>query len=254
MQDKTVFITGATSGFGHAAARQFAAQGARVVATGRRHDRLDKLKEELGERVHAVTLDVRDKAAVETAIASLPHDFARIDILVNNAGLALGLDSYEKQTMNDIEQMVDTNINGVLYCTYALLPGMVARNTGHIINLGSVAGSYPYPGGGPYGATKAFIEQFSLCLRADLLGKNIRVTNIEPGMCETEFALVRFHGDQAKADSVYAGMQPLTADDIASAILWAAGQPPHVNINRVEIMRVLQAFSPFAVSRKKTPA
>lgn len=146
--------------------------------------------------------------------------------------------------------MVDTNIKGVMHCTHALLPGMLARNYGHIVNLSSIAGTYPYPGGNVYGATKAFITQFSLNLRADLLGKNIRVTNIEPGMCDTEFSTVRFHGDKAKADSIYAGMKPLSAEDIAQTIFWTITQPEHVNINRVEIMPVMQAFSAFAVNRK----
>lgn len=249
LKNKTIFITGATAGFGLACAKLFVAQGAKVVATGRREDRLAQLKKEVGAAVHTVVLDVRDKKAVEKAIAALPPEFSKVDILVNNAGLALGLNSYEKQGMEDIETMIDTNINGVLYCTHALLPGMIARNSGHIVNLGSIAGTYPYPGGNVYGATKAFITQFSLNLRADLLGKHIRVTNIEPGMCDTEFSTVRF-GDKAKADSVYAGMTPLSADDIANTILWTITQPAHVNINRVEIMPVEQAFSPFAVSRK----
>ena len=249
LSGKTIFITGATAGFGQACARLFVQQGARVVATGRRTERLAELSKELGESVHTLALDVRDRAGVEKAISSLPSAFYNIDILVNNAGLALGLEPYEKQTLDDIETMVETNINGVLYCTHALLGGMIARGYGHIVNLSSIAGTYPYPGGNVYGATKAFLTQFSLNLRADLLGKNIRITSIEPGMCDTEFSTVRF-GDKSKADSVYAGMQPLTADDIAKTIFWAITQPAHVNINRVEIMPVEQAFSPFAVSRK----
>jgi len=249
LKNKTIFITGATAGFGFACAKLFAENGAKVIATGRREDRLSALKQAAGAAVHALTLDVRNKESVIKAVKELPADFSKIDILVNNAGLALGLNSYEKQSMDDIETMVDTNIKGVLNCTHALLPQMVERNSGHIVNLSSIAGTYPYPGGNVYGATKAFVTQFSLNLRADLLGKQIRVTNIEPGMCETEFSVVRF-GDKSKADSVYAGMTPLSADDIANTILWTITQPAHVNINRVEIMPVEQAFSPFAVSRK----
>jgi 3-hydroxy acid dehydrogenase/malonic semialdehyde reductase len=250
LKNKTIFITGATSGFGQALARICVAQGARVLATGRRQERLDALKAELGESLHPICLDVRDEGAVRASVAALPGAFSQVDVLVNNAGLALGLDSYENLPMEKIRQMIDTNIGGVLYCTHALLPGMVARDSGHIVNLGSIAGTYPYPGGNVYGATKAFLEQFSLNLRADLLGKNIRVTNIEPGMCDTEFSSVRFDGDRQKADSVYAGMQPLTAEDIARTIFWCITQPAHVNINRVEVMPTMQAFSPFAVSRK----
>lgn len=250
LKNKTIFITGATSGFGLACARLFAEHGAKVIVTGRRQERLDALKTELGDAAHAICLDVRDESAVRAAIAALPAPFAQVDILINNAGLALGLDSYENLPMDKIRQMIDTNISGVLYCTHALLPGMAARDSGHIVNLGSIAGTYPYPGGNVYGATKAFIEQFSLNLRSDLLGKNIRVTNIEPGMCDTEFSSVRFDGDKTKADSVYAGMQPLTAEDIANTIFWCITQPAHVNINRVEVMPTMQAFSPFAVSRK----
>ena len=246
LNGKTVFITGATSGFGLACAKLCLAKGARVVAAGRREDRLKALA---GDNVHTLALDVRDHAAVVKAIASLPKAFADVDVLINNAGLALGIGSYETQTMEDLEQMVDTNIKGVLYVTHALLPGMTRRGRGHIVNVGSVAGVYPYPGGNAYGGTKAFVAQFSLNLRADLLGKNIRVSCIEPGMAETEFSLVRFHGDASKADAVYQGVQPLTAEDVAQSILWCITQPAHVNINRIELMPTQQAFSPFAVSR-----
>lgn len=249
LTDKTLFITGATSGFGEACAKKAVAAGAKVVATGRREERLEKLKKELGASVHTIALDVRDTAAVNAAIQNLPKGFSEVDILINNAGLALGLSSLESLPISEIEQMIDTNIKGVLHCTHALLPGMIARDRGHIVNLGSIAGTYPYPGGNVYGATKAFIKQFTLNLRADLLGKNIRVTNIEPGMCDTEFSTVRFHGDKGKADAVYAGMTPLSADDIAETILWCLLRPAHVNINRVEIMPVMQAFSAFAVKR-----
>ena len=187
---------------------------------------------------------------MRAAITTLPEGFQDITALVNNAGLALGLIPLEQQTSERYQQMIDTNISGTLHVTHALLPGMVARNAGHIINLGSIAGNYPYPGGGVYGASKAFINHFSLNLRADLLGKNIRVTCIEPGMADTEFSTVRFHGDKAEADAVYAGMQPLTSEDIAETVWWAASLPPHVNINRIEVMPTMQAFSPFAVARE----
>lgn len=249
LTNKTIFITGATAGFGLACTRLFVQQGAKVIATGRRQDRLNDLKKELAGNVHIITLDVRDREAVKQAVANLPEDFSEVDILINNAGLALGLSSLPEQSEDDLEQMIATNISGVIHCTMALLPIMISRNNGHIINLSSIAGTYPYPGGNVYGATKAFVTQFSLNLRADLLGKNIRISNIEPGMAETEFSVVRFAGDRNKADNIYAGMQPLTADDIAETILWTLCRPAHVNINRIEIMPTQQAFSPFAVSR-----
>ncbi len=244
----TIFITGATAGFGEAMAKLFLQHGARVIATGRRKERLESLGKH--ERLHTVQLDVRDKHAVENAVKNLPAAFKNVDILINNAGLALGLTGLEKMSGEDIAQMIDTNINGVLHCTSALLPGMIERDSGHIVNLGSIAGNYPYPGGNVYGATKAFLKQFSLNLRADLLGKNIRVTTIEPGMCDTEFSTVRFRGDKQKADNVYAGMQPLTAQDIAETVYWCLIRPKHVNINQIELMPTMQAFSPFAVARK----
>ncbi len=249
MQGKIVFITGATSGFGLECARLFTSHGARVIAAGRRQDRLEKLTEELGPSVHAITLDVRDQQAVARVVEDLPDELKNIDVLINNAGLALGLSSFEDLPLKDMEQMIDTNIKGVLYVTQAVLPRMIERDCGHIINIGSVAGSYPYPGGNVYGATKAFVEHFSLNLRADLLGKNIRVTSIEPGMSLTEFTLVRYGGDASRADKVHSGIQSLTGVDIANTILWATSQPPHVNINRVELMPVMQAFSPFALHR-----
>ncbi len=249
LTNKTIFITGATSGFGLACARLFVKNGAKVIATGRRKEKLEELQKELGEKVHIAALDVRDKNAVKSAIATLPKNLSQVDILLNNAGLALGLSNFDQQSEDDLEQMVQTNIMGVIHCTHALLPTMIERNNGHIVNVSSIAGTYPYPGGNVYGATKAFVTQFSLNLRADVLGKNIRITNIEPGMCDTEFSTVRFKGDKQKADNVYAGMQPLTSEDIAETIFWTICRPPHVNINRVEIMPTQQAFSPFAVSR-----
>ena len=250
LSNKIIFITGATAGFGLACVKLFIKNGAKVIATGRREDRLAELQKEFGDNIHVIKLDVRDKVAVKTAIEKLPEKFSEVDILINNAGLALGLSSFDKQSEEDLEQMVETNIMGVINCTHALLPAMIARNNGHIVNLSSIAGTYPYPGGNVYGATKAFVTQFSLNLRADVLGKNIRITNIEPGMCDTEFSTVRFKGDKDRADTIYAGMKPLTADDIAETIFWTLSRPAHVNINRVEIMPTEQAFSPFAVSRK----
>ena len=244
-----VFVTGASSGFGAAVARRFAADGARVVAAARRADRIRDLAAELGPQVLPLTLDVSDRAAVAAAVAGLPSEFAAIDLLVNNAGLALGLNPAQDADLDDWDQMIDTNCKGLVYCTRAILPGMVARGAGHVINLGSVAGSYPYPGGNVYGGTKAFVHQFSLNLRSDLHGTGVRVTSVEPGMADTEFSLTRFSGDQAKADAVYAGMQPLTPDDIAESIHWAATLPAHVNVNTIELMPTMQSFAPFQVAR-----
>ena len=244
-----VFVTGASAGFGAAIARRFVADGARVVATARRLDRLHALREELGPKLLPIELDVRDNAAVERAVAALPAEFAEIDLLVNNAGLALGLQPAHKTDLADWERMVDTNIKGLMYCTRAVLPGMVARDRGHVVNLGSVAGEWPYPGGNVYGGTKAFVRQFSLNLKADLIGTRVRVSEIEPGMAESEFSLVRFGGDAEKAKAVYAGTQPLTPEDIADTVHWIASRPAHVNINTISLMPTCQAFSPFAVKR-----
>lgn len=246
---KTVFITGATSGFGMATARRFAAEGWQTVITGRRADRLEALKGELKTPCHAAALDVTDNAAVGAAVAALPEAFRPVDVLVNNAGLALGLGSAEEVDIADWETMVQTNIMGVLYCTKALLPQMIDNGYGHIVNIGSVAGSWPYPGGNVYGATKAFVRQFSLNLRADLVGKNIHVTDIEPGLAETEFSQVRFKGDAGKAAAVYKDTQPLQPEDIADAVFWTASRPRNVNINRIEMMAGCQAFSPLNVVR-----
>ena len=250
-ESQTVLVTGASAGFGTAIARRFAATGARVVAAARRADRLAELADELGPRVHAVELDVRDRAAVEAAVAGLPAEFAEIDVLVNNAGLARGLEPAQRADVDDWQQMLDTNCAGLVYCTRAVLPGMVSRSRGHVINLGSIAGTYPYPGGNFYGATKAFVRQFSLNLRADLHGTGVRVSCIEPGLVGgTEFSAVRFAGDQAKADAVYAGTEPLTPEDVAESVIWVATQPPHVNINTVELMPVVQSFGPLPVYRE----
>jgi 3-hydroxy acid dehydrogenase/malonic semialdehyde reductase len=246
---RTVFVTGASTGFGAAIARRFAADGWRVVASARRVDRLAELAGELGPSVLALELDVRDRGAVEQAVAALPQEFAELDVLVNNAGLARGLEPAQRASLDDWEQMIETNCKGLVFCTRAVLPGMVARGRGHIINIGSIAGTYPYPGGNAYGATKAFVHQFSLNLRSDLHGTGVRVTCIEPGMADTEFSTVRFSGDKARADAVYSGMQPLTADDIAGSVYWAATLPPHVNANVIELMPVAQSFAPFQVAR-----
>ena len=248
-QPETVFVTGASSGFGAAVARRFAGGGARVIATARRADRLKDLAAELGPRLLPVTLDVRDRAAVADTVAGLPGEFARIDVLVNNAGLALGLGPAQDADLDEWDQMIDTNCKGLVYCTRAILPGMVARRRGHVINLGSVAGTYPYPGGNVYAGTKAFVHQFSLDLRSDVHGTGVRVTCVEPGMADTEFSTVRFSGDKTKADAVYTGMQPMTADDIAESIYWAATMPQHVNVNAIELMATAQSFAPFQVAR-----
>jgi 3-hydroxy acid dehydrogenase/malonic semialdehyde reductase len=249
---KTILITGATAGFGQAMARRFAAEGWNLVITGRRTQRLEELKAALAPaEVHTLTFDVRDRGACEQAIKTLPGAFATIDVLVNNAGLALGLEPAQACDLDDWETMIDTNIKGLAYMTRAVLPGMVERNTGHVVNLGSVAGNYPYPGGNCYGGTKAFVNHFSKNLRADLLGTKVRVTNIEPGLCETEFSVVRFKGDKEAADKVYEGTQPITPNDIAECVFWTTNLPAHVNINSLEVMPVQQAFSPVAISRDK---
>jgi 3-hydroxy acid dehydrogenase/malonic semialdehyde reductase len=244
-------VTGASTGFGAAIARRFAGEGARVVASARRADKVADLASELGSGVHALELDVRDRAAVERAVSELPAEFAEIDILVNNAGLALGLGPAQLADLDDWDQMIDTNCKGLAYCTHAVLPGMVRRGSGHIINMGSIAATYPYPGGNVYGGTKAFVRQFTLNLRSDLHGTGVRASCIEPGMVGgTEFSVVRFGGDQEKADAVYQGMEALTADDIAEAVYWAASLPPHVNVNTIELMPVAQSFAPFQVHRQ----
>jgi 3-hydroxy acid dehydrogenase/malonic semialdehyde reductase len=248
-----VFITGATAGFGTAIARRYVREGHHVVASGRRRDRLDALQRELGaERCHIVELDVRDRAAVEAAFESLPAPFRDVDVLVNNAGLAMGRESAQTANVDDWDTMVDTNVKGLMYCSRAALRGMVERNRGHIVNIGSVAGMYPYPGGNVYGATKAFVHQFSLNLRADLLGTPIRVTDVQPGMTSgTEFSKVRFRGDEQRASKVYEGVvATLTADDVADAVLWVTSRPAHVNVNSLEVMPVAQAFNVFNVDRR----
>jgi 3-hydroxy acid dehydrogenase/malonic semialdehyde reductase len=246
----TALVTGATAGFGAAIATRLVADGWQVVAIGRRQERLDSLVEELGGQARSLRLDVTDLAAIADLPASLPEGFRDIDVLVNNAGLALGLSPATVAKLEDWDRMVATNITGLIHMTRALLPGMVERNRGHVVNLGSIAGTYPYPGGHVYGATKAFVRQFTLNLKADLVGTNVRVTDIEPGLCGgTEFSAVRFGGDQAKADEVYRGTTPLTSEDIAEAVAWVVHLPAHVNINRIEMMPTCQASAPFAIKR-----
>jgi len=246
-----VFVTGATAGFGAAIARRFVREGHRVVGAGRRRERLEALRSELGDAFVPVELDVRDRAAVDGMFKELPRGSEEVDVLVNNAGLALGLEMAPTANLDDWDDMIDTNIKGLAYCTRAALPGMIARNRGHVVNIGSVAAMYPYPGGNVYGATKAFVHQFSLNLRADLLGTAVRVTDLQPGMVGgTEFSQVRFHGDAARASKVYDGMDPLTADDVADAVHWVVTRPPRVNVNVLEVMPIGQAFNTFKFDRK----
>jgi serine 3-dehydrogenase len=246
---RTALITGATSGFGAAAVRRFAAAGWRVIATGRRAERLLALVDEIGaDRVHAAVFDIRDEAAMDAALAALPAGFRDIDLLVNNAGLAQGTAPAQSALLSDWRTMIDTNITALVTLTHRLLPMLVERK-GAIINISSVAGVYPYPGGNAYGGSKAFVSQFSLGLRSDLHGTGVRVTTIEPGMAETEFTLVRTHGDQQASDKLYTGAAPMTADDIADTIFYVATLPPHLNINRLEIMPVTQSVAGFQVYR-----
>lgn len=245
-----ILVTGATAGFGWEIAKRFAGQGHKVIAAGRREERLQALQAELGDACLPLVLDVSDRAAVERSLTSLPAAFAEIDVLVNNAGGALGLEPAHAANLDDWDAMVDSNVKGLMYCTRVVLAGMVERNRGHVVNIGSVAGKFPYPGGNVYGACKAFVHQFSLNLRSDLVGTAVRVSNIEPGLAGgTEFSQVRFKGDAAKAGSVYAGTEPLTAVDIADTVEWIVNRPPHVNINEVQLMPTCQAFGPFAVHR-----
>ena len=246
---RTALITGATSGFGAAAVRRFVAAGWRVIATGRRADRLQALVDELGaDKVHAAAFDIRDETALDAAHDALPAAFRDIDLLVNNAGLALGTAPAQHASLDDWRTMIETNVLALVTVTRRLLPLLVERK-GAIINIGSIAGSYPYPGGNTYGGTKAFVSQFSLGLRSDLHGTGVRVTTIEPGMAETEFTLVRTHGDQPASDKLYSGANPMTADDIADTIFYVATLPPHLNINRLEIMPVTQSVAGFQVHR-----
>jgi 3-hydroxy acid dehydrogenase / malonic semialdehyde reductase len=248
--DGVALITGASSGIGEATARRLAQAGAKVILAARRRDRLEALAKELGPGALALELDVGDRSAVDHAVQNLPAEFATISLLVNSAGGALGLGPAQQADPVAWDTMVDANIKGLLHLTRAVLPGMVARERGHIVNLGSVAGTSPYPGGNVYGASKAFVEQFSQNLRADLLGHRVRVTNIEPGMVETEFSLVRFDGNAERAAAVYRGMKPMSADDVAEAILWCVTLPEHVNVSRLEMYPLMQAHAGFAVHRE----
>jgi len=245
-----VLITGATAGFGAEMARKFSQNGHKVIASGRRKDRLDALAAELGANVLPVVLDVTSKESITAALAGLPAGWQEIDVLINNAGLALGLEPAQQVALSDWETMIDTNIKGLVTITHQLLPGMVARGRGLVISLGSIAGAYPYPGGNVYGATKAFVDQFTLNLRADLVGTGVRATNIAPGLCGgTEFSNVRFKGNDAAAAKVYEGTTPLTAEDIAETAYWIATLPPHVNINYIEMMPTCQGFGPLNIKR-----
>jgi 3-hydroxy acid dehydrogenase / malonic semialdehyde reductase len=244
-----VLITGASSGFGAEMARKFVQAGHKVIATARRKDRLDALAAELGGMLLPMTMDVSDKTSIQHALGQLPAEWREIDVLINNAGLALGIEPAQRASLEQWETMIDTNCKGLVTVTHALLPAMVARGSGTVINIGSTAGAYPYPGGNVYGATKAFVDQFTLNLRADLVGTGVRATNIAPGLCGgTEFSNVRLKDDAAAA-KVYEGTIPLTASDIAEAAFWIATLPPHVNINYIELMPTCQGFGPFTIKR-----
>ncbi|MBK61200.1 MAG: SDR family oxidoreductase [Gammaproteobacteria bacterium] len=250
--NNVVFITGATSGFGRATARRFAEAGWALVLTGRRQERLEALQQELSAKVpvHIATLDVRDAEAVKQVVAELPAGFREVKALINNAGLALAPEPAQKVDLRDWHTMIDTNVTGLVNVTHALLPRLIETGKGaSIISIGSVAGHWPYPGGHVYGATKAFVEQFSYNLRCDLLGTGVRVTDIAPGMAETEFTLVRTKGNQDASDKLYRGTTPLTAEDIAEQIFYVATLPDHININRLEVMPTRQAWSPFNIDR-----
>lgn len=250
---QTALITGATSGFGLACARRFAREGWQLIVTGRREDRLSQLADEFPETsMHQVVFDIRNRQQTEAMVNDLPRQYAQIDVLVNNAGLALGVAPAQEASLDDWETMVDTNIMGLCVLTRAVLPGMIERNQGHIINMGSVAGNYPYPGGNVYGASKAFVQQFSKNLLTDLTHTQIRVTNIEPGLSQTEFSIVRMHGDKESADNLYKGTKPITGDDIAEIVYWVTSMPTHININTVEVMPVCQSCGPFKIHRNNS--
>lgn len=245
-----VLVTGASAGFGSAISGRFIHEGHKVIATARRTERLQAMQQQLGEAFYPLTLDIRDNQAIIEAINNLPAKWQQIDVLINNAGLALGLESAAEAKIEHWQTMIDTNCSGLVCMTHAILPGMLQRNRGHIINLGSTAGNWPYRGANVYGASKAFVKQFSRNLRTDLQGTALRVTNLEPGQVEgTEFSVVRFSGDKQKASSVYEGTQSLTADDIAESVFWVATLPAHVNINSMEIMPVCQTWAGLKVNK-----
>ena len=246
-----VLITGASAGFGEALARRLVAKGHRVIGCARRLDKLNALAQELGELFLPVVMDVSATASIPQIIADLPADFGQIDVLVNNAGLALGTEPAHSASLDDWMRMTDTNIKGLMALTHAVLPAMVARDSGYIINVGSIAGSWPYFGGNVYGATKAFVKQFSLNLRADLIGTQIRVTNLEPGnVAGTEFSNVRYHGNDEKAAQVYDGFKTMTGDDIGDILLWLIESPAHINVNRLEVMPVAQTYNGLTIAKQ----
>ena len=250
-----ILITGASAGFGEAMCRAFTAAGFNVVGAARRMGKLQALAEELGGSFYPLQMDVADTSSVPAALQSLPEGFREIDCLINNAGLALGLDSADKADFADWQTMIQTNIVGLTFLTRQILPQMVERKSGYIINIGSIAGNYPYPGGNVYGATKAFVRQFSLNLRADLAGTGIRVTDIEPGLCGgTEFSNVRFKGDDERAAGVYENIRFICPEDIADTALWLYRRPAHMNVNTIEIMPVAQSFGALPVVREIPPA
>lgn len=246
-----VLITGASAGFGKALAERLVANGHRVIGCARRLDKLNALADTLGEAFLPVVMDVSDTATIPQIIADLPDNFSQIDVLVNNAGLALGTEPAQNASLDDWMRMTDTNIKGLMALTHAVLPAMVARDSGYIINVGSIAGSWPYFGGNVYGATKAFVKQFSLNLRADLIGTQVRVTNLEPGnVAGTEFSNVRFHGDDDKAAKVYDGFKTMTGDDIGDILLWLIESPAHINVNRLEVMPVAQTYNGLTIAKQ----
>lgn len=246
-----VLITGASAGFGKALAERLIANGHRVIGCARRLDKLNALAETLGEAFLPVVMDVSDTASIPQIIADLPADFKQIDVLVNNAGLALGTEPAQNASLDDWMRMTDTNIKGLMAVTHAVLPAMIARDSGYIINVGSIAGSWPYFGGNVYGATKAFVKQFSLNLRADLIGTQVRVTNLEPGnVAGTEFSNVRYHGDDDKAAQVYDGFKTMTGDDIGDILLWLIESPAHINVNRLEVMPVAQTYNGLTIAKQ----
>ena len=244
-----VFITGATGGFGVAMAKRFAAAGSKLILHGRNKEKLDALINDLNVDAYPIIFDITKKDEITNALNAIPDDFKNIDLLVNNAGGALGLDKFQDSDLSDLENMITMNNTSLIQISHQIIQIMTQNKKGHIINIGSIAGNWPYPGGHVYCAVKAFVKQFSLALRADLTGTNIRVSNIEPGMAATDFSLNRFKGDQEKANAVYANTDPLTADDIAETIFWTACLPLHVNINTLEVMPTKQSFSPLAVER-----
>lgn len=247
-----IFITGASSGFGEAISKRFVKEGHKVLGLARREEKLQKLQNELRESFHFIACDINDTEKIKIDLENLPKEFQEIDVLVNNAGLALGLEPAQEANIKDWEVMINTNVLALVKLTHFILPKMVSRGKGHIVNIGSIAGSYPYPGGNIYGSTKAFIKQFTLNLRADLYDKNVRVSNIEPGLCGgSEFSIVRFGGDKNKASKVYENTHPLMPEDIAEAVFWCVSLPSHINVNRIEIMPTIQAPAALNVAKTK---